>query len=102
MVCAGAAGAACDNIGTVVPVSTTNVTSINSEASGAIIITYAPAVLPAATSILTMTPVTSAGAAFDMNLAANAGAAFAWKCGLATAGGQATTVLPKYLPGTCR
>jgi len=102
MACTGASGAACDPIGTVVPVSTTNVSSIHSEASGAIIITYAPAVLPAATATLTMTPVTSAGAAFDMNLPANAGAQFAWKCGLATSGAVATTVLAKYLPASCR
>ena len=102
MVCSGAAGTACNNIGTQVPVSTQNVSSINSEAGGAIIITYSTSILPSGSETLTIVPVNSAGTALDLSDAANAGTQFAWKCGITTAGSTASKVLSKYLPATCR
>ncbi len=102
MDCSGSPGAACNNIGTVVPVSTQNVSSINSEAAGGIIITYVTSMLPSGSNILTITPVDSAGAAFDLSNSSNAGGQFAWKCGVTTPGGQATQVAAKYLPSACR
>ena len=102
MTCSGAAGTACTNIGAQVPVSTVNVSTINSDASGGIVITYATSILPSGSNVLTVPPVDTAGAAFNMNLAANAGAPFAWKCGVATASATASTVNSKYLPASCR
>ena len=102
MACAGAAGTACDNIGTQVPVSTANVSKINSEAGGGIVITYSTSILPAGSETLTIVPVNSAGTALDLSAAANAGTQFAWKCGITTGDGTASKVLAKYLPATCR
>ena len=89
-------------LGTNYPNPTTNVASIKGEAKGGIVIAYTTAVLPAGSNTLTMTPIDSAGAAFDLSAAANAGAGFSWKCGLATPDGTASTVAAKYLPATCR
>jgi type IV pilus assembly protein PilA len=102
MSCSGGVGTSCPNLGTNLPIGTTNVQSIKTESNGGIIITYNTSVLPTNFNVLTMTPTDSAGKAFDMFLSANAGAQFAWKCGLPTATPTSTTVQAKYLPASCR
>jgi type IV pilus assembly protein PilA len=92
----------CGSIGASAAISTSNVTSVGSQSTGGIIMTYAPAVLPAGANILTLTPVDASSAAIDLSDTANAGATFAWLCGKTTFGGQASTVQTKYRPASCR
>lgn len=100
MTCSDAA--TCGSIGASASIATSNVTSVFSEKEGGIIMSYAPAVLPANFNVLTLTPVNATGTALDLSAVANAGATFAWKCGAQTAGGVASTVQTKYRPATCR
>lgn len=75
-----------------------NVDSITSNAAGVITIVYKPAVVPAGSNNLTLTPVGADGTtALDLSAAASAGSQVNWKCG-----GTATTVAAKFLPANCR
>ncbi|MAN50939.1 MULTISPECIES: pilin [unclassified Marinimicrobium] len=71
-----------------------NVTSIESDATGIITITYDPSVVPAGAETILISPQDSAGAALDLQ-AAGAGTQITWDC----SGG---TVEAKYRPANCR
>ncbi len=76
-----------------------NVASITSNAAGVITIAYKPAVVPAGSNNLLLTPVGANGTtALDLSAAASAGSQVNWRCG-GTAG---TTVAAKFLPANCR
>jgi type IV pilus assembly protein PilA len=97
--------ATCDVIGTTVMDATAltgnkNVTSVVSDASGIITITYKAAVVPAGENILRVMPVAADGTtAVDLSTAATAGATISWLCG----GADATSTLKqKYRPAACR
>jgi type IV pilus assembly protein PilA len=92
----------CNTLNATPQTATANVSSIQSVATGVITVTFTPAVLPAATSQVVYTPVTSATAtnaaptALDLSAAASAGQSFVYSCKLNN------TVPPKYLPSTCK
>ena len=74
-----------------------NVSSVVSEASGKIIITYKTISLPVNANILEITPVDSANAPLDLSTAA-AGTIVSWSCSL----GATNPVEFKYRPASCR
>jgi len=91
----------CEVIGAT-PMTTTelagnrNVDSVTSAATGIITIAYKPAVVPAASNTLLISPVGTDGTtAVDLSAAASAGATINWSC----TGG---TVVAKYRPAACR
>jgi type IV pilus assembly protein PilA len=96
----------CGNIGATVPPATANLASITSDATGIITITYQPNLLGTA-NVLKLAP-------FDGSVTppvlvvlnvppTGTPAALVWKCGYqATGVPNATPVLQKYLPATCR
>ena len=88
-------------IGATVPSSTANISTLVTDSSGGIVITYQAAVL-GTTNVLTLTPVDSSTVALDLSDSTNAGTSFQWKCGAATASGNSSTVLGKFLPASCR
>ena len=95
--------ASCGSIGASAQISTQNVTSVQSESAGGIVMTYAAAVLPAGANVLTLSPVDSTGTPIDLSDTANAGATFAWKCGAPTPSANTpSTVATKYRPASCR
>ena len=92
----------CGNIGASYQISTANVQSVFSESNGGIVILYSTTILASGSNQLTLTPVNSGGTAIDLNDPANAGATFAWKCGLATSASTPSNIETKYRPATCR
>ena len=94
--------ATCGSIGASSVISTANVESVQSEANGAIVITYRTTILPTGANVLTLTPVDATSAAMDLNDPMNAGKTFAWKCGAASIAGTASTIENKFRPATCR
>jgi prepilin-type N-terminal cleavage/methylation domain-containing protein len=106
MICGTTTNTDCNTLNATPQTATANVTSIQSAANGVITVTFAPAVLPVATSKLVYTPVTAATAtnttptALDLSVAASAGQSFVYSCKL---GNTAPTSVPaKYLPATCK
>ena len=95
----GAANGTCStNLGaTFPPQGTANIRTMTSAATGTITVTYQPAVVAAGANTLTLVPQNPPGTDVALNLPANAGISFVWKCG-----GTGTTVVPKYLPAACR
>ena len=94
--------ATCGSIGASSVIATANVESVYTEANGGIVISYRTTILPTGANVLTLTPVNASGSALDLNDTNNAGATFAWKCGLATIAGTASTIETKFRPATCR
>jgi len=95
--------ASCGQIGTSLPPVTSNVSSINSDSTGIISITYATGLLASGSNVLILAPWDGAAAtpaAVDLN--AVAGASIVWKCGYQATSNSGTTVVAKYLPATCR
>ena len=73
-----------------------NITSITSDATGIITVTFDASVVPAAANTLLISPVGANGTtALPLNAAASAGNQVHWSC----TGG---TLLPKYRPSNCR
>jgi type IV pilus assembly protein PilA len=96
----------CGNIGTTLPPQTNNVASITSDATGVITITYQAALLGTA-NVVKLAPFdgsVSPAVLAVLNVApTGAPPAIIWKCGYqATGVPNATPVLQKYLPATCR
>jgi type IV pilus assembly protein PilA len=106
--CAAApAGTNCNKIGVTPISSTTNVTSIVSDANGEITITYAtPSGVGAATNTLILAPYDGAAATAPLLLntaTTTVTSQLVWKCGYQATGSAGTTkVLAKYLPANCR
>ena len=101
----------CAGIGAAPPAVTTNVTSVASDSTGIITITYSTSLLGATANLLIMAPYDgNAGATSGVTSPADLSAApgttgpvgIIWKCGYQTTGNTATTVNAKYLPATCR
>jgi len=98
------------NIGATLPSQTKNVSSITSDPTGIITVTYDLSVLPTGSNTIAITPVDplNAGTALALNNQANAGTAFVFVCGNATVNSTVTTtyagttVAAKYLPGGCK
>jgi type IV pilus assembly protein PilA len=77
-----------------------NVASVVSDATGIITVTYKPAVLPAAESVLLISPVGADGTtALNLSSAANAGNQVSWTCSIDHG---TTPVADKYKPSNCR
>ena len=77
-----------------------NVLSVTSDATGIISIKYKPAVVAEDNNALTLEPVAADGTtALDLSDAATAGAQINWRCGGAS---EASTLLAKYRPASCR
>ena len=94
--------ASCGTIGTSLPPVTSNVSSINSDATGIIKITYATGLLASGSNVLVLAPWDGAAATpAAVDLSATAGASIVWKCGYQN-DSASTTVVAKYLPATCR
>ena len=79
-----------------------NVSSITSDSTGIISITYKPAagVKASTEDVITINPTDSGaaiGTALDLSDVDNAGKTISWQCG-----GDGTTVLAKYSPASCR
>jgi type IV pilus assembly protein PilA len=109
MTCSTAAN--CSGIGAAPPAVTTNVTSVASDSTGMITITYSTTLLGATTNLLILAPYdgnagATSGVTSPADLAVAPGATgpvgIIWKCGYQTPGNTATTVNAKYLPATCR
>ena len=74
-----------------------NVLSVTSDATGIITISYKPAVLPAATNSILVSPVAADGTtAVDLSSAATAGTQVNWTCS------ENGTVPAKFRPANCR
>lgn len=85
--------------------STTNVTSVQSAATGEIAITYSPASgVGATTNLLYIGPYDgNTGSMLDLSSSAtNLNWQLVWKCGYQQVGGSTTNVPAKYLPSGCR
>jgi len=93
--------ATCDAIGAT-PMDTTalagnkNVTSVTSDASGVITITYKVTVVPTGANTLLVSPVNAAGTGVVNLSTAPAGTQINWSCS------RLGTVLQKYRPANCR
>jgi type IV pilus assembly protein PilA len=101
------AGTNCSKIGVTPISSTTNVTSITSDANGEITITYAtPSGVGAATNTLILAPYDGAGSTTPLALnvtSTSIASQLVWKCGYQATGSTGTTKVPsKYLPANCR
>ena len=97
------------NIGATLPSQTKNVSSITSDPTGIITVTYDLSVLPTGSNTIAITPVDpTAATALVLNDPASAGKAFVFVCGNAvvnsssTATFSGTSVAAKYLPGGCK
>ena len=98
----------CGTIGASQPPKTTNVTSITSDSTGVITITYSTALLGTSNVLLFQPYDGTPGATVTgpANLATTGGVTVVWKCGNVAdplkPAGAASTVIGKYLPATCR
>ena len=91
----------CSAINATPQTATANVSSIQSDATGIITVTFTSAVLPATTNRLLYTPVTTNAAPTALNLStAAAGTSFVYSCKLNNT--AAASVPAKYLPATCK
>jgi len=89
----------CSGIGTTPPPTTSNVSSIVSDAPGVITITYVTTLLATGANTLALVPFNGTSIA---DLSADAGVSIVWKCGYQATGNTITKVNAKYLPATCR
>jgi hypothetical protein len=98
MICGTNTTTDCSTISATPQTATTNVTSIQSAASGVITVTYTSAVVPSGKNTIVYTPVepTALTTALDLSLPANAGKTFSYSCKLSN------TVEAKYLPQNCK
>jgi len=93
--------ASCGDIGAQYPPATANVSSVASSSDGTITITYNTNMLPAGSNTLVLQPWDGTLATpAPVNLATAVAASITWRCGNQASSGN--TVLPKYLPSTCR
>jgi type IV pilus assembly protein PilA len=101
----------CAGIGASPPAVTGNVTSVQSDSTGIITITYNTTLLGATANLLILAPYDgNAGAATGVTSPADLSATpgttgpvgIVWKCGYQATGNTGTKVLAKYLPATCR
>ncbi len=100
-----AAGTNCDKIGASPVSATTNVTSVESDSTGEIVITYTVGSGVGTGNLLYLAPYDSAAATAKLDLSdstATITSQIVWKCGGQNVGGTASTVLAKYLPANCR
>lgn len=101
MICGTTTNTDCDRINATPPPATRNVTSVQSDATGVITITYAATVAPSATNTIVLTPATPASVtsatpvAVDLSAPASAGQNFVYVC-------RAGTLPAKYVPAACK
>jgi type IV pilus assembly protein PilA len=88
----------CGTIGAGVVGPTANVASVTSNSAGVITVAYNTSIV-GASSILTIIPTDSAGAA--VNLDSTGGLSVQWRCGYSAAS-PTSSILAKYLPASCR
>ena len=99
MICGTTTNTDCDAINATPPIATSNVASVQSDATGIITITYDASLDNGATLVLT--PATAATAtaasptALDLSAAASGGQPFVYVC-------RAGTLQAKYVPSSCK
>jgi len=105
MFCGTTTNTDCNAINATPQAATANVSSIQSDATGIVTVTFSQSVLPT-TNRLVYTPVTAASAtlatptALVLNAPTSAGTSFVYSCKLGNT--TPTSVPAKYLPATCK